>query len=139
MCSFWRPCPWTVNGPYLYGANWIVLITCRTTVLLRCYFLTYGAIFYSSGANFMKKLSFYGAFIKKNYCFTVLYNASTVAYGWWTGSYLDISTESMAARFWSRNDLFLLLVIRKYFLLDSFYITTVVDWIKAKQKTKTGI
>ena len=50
-------CLWTVNGRYLYGANWIILIT-RRTVLLRCYFLTYGAIFHSYGANFINKLYF---------------------------------------------------------------------------------
>ena len=32
-----RPCPWTVNGRYLSGANWIISVT-RRTVLLRCYF-----------------------------------------------------------------------------------------------------
>ena len=32
------PCPWTVNGRYLSGANWNFLVTLRT-VLLRCYFL----------------------------------------------------------------------------------------------------
>ena len=77
-----RPCPWTVNGRWLYGANWIFLVT-RRTVLLRCYFLSYGAIFIVTVLISWKNYHFTVLSLKK-YHFTVLYGASTVAYGWCT-------------------------------------------------------